>query len=56
MLLTASSDKTAKLWCAFSGECLRTFEDHEDVVKSAAFSPDGQQVLTVSWGKIAKLW
>ena len=27
-LLTASRDKTAKVWSAASGECLRTLEGH----------------------------
>ena len=45
-LLTASEDKTAKVWSAASGECLLTLNDYS--VFSAVFSPDGQQVLTAS--------
>jgi WD40 repeat protein len=29
---------------------------HTEPVASAAFSPDGKQVLTGSWDKTAKLW
>ena len=47
-LLTASHDGTAKVWSAASGECLRTLMGHTSHVKSAVFSPDGQQVLTAS--------
>ena len=55
-LLTASEDKTAKVWSAASGECLRTLMGHTGCVNSAVFSPDGQQVLTVSSDKTAKVW
>ena len=54
--LTAYGDKTAKLWDAASGECLHTFEGHGYCVCSAAFSPDGQQVVTASSDRTAKLW
>ena len=37
-VLTASYDRTAKIWCAASGECLRTLEGHGDWVLSAVFS------------------
>ena len=55
-LATASSDGTAKLWSASSGECLRTLEGHMQEVTSAVFSPDGQEVLTASGDSTAKLW
>ena len=47
-LLTASHDKTGKVWSAASGECLVTMEGHTGSVYSAVFSADGQQVLTAS--------
>ena len=55
-MLTASVDKTAKVWSAASGECLRTLMGHTCQVKSAVFSPDGQQVLTASRDGTAKVW
>ena len=54
-LLTASRDKTAKVWSAASGECLRTLEDHTACVNPAVFSPDGQQLMTTSDDKTAKV-
>ena len=33
-LLTSSRDKTAKVWSAASGECLRTLESHTGYVSS----------------------
>ena len=53
--LTASADKTAKLWDAASGKLVVSF-DHQDEVFQAAFSPDGARILTASADKTAKLW
>ena len=54
-ILTASADKTAKLWDAASGKLIASF-DHKDSVYDAAFSPDGARILTASADKTAKLW
>ena len=54
-ILTASDDKTAKLW-DLSGKCLVTFSGHSDWVISAVFSPDGKSILSASGDKTAKLW
>ena len=54
-ILTASADKTAKLWDAASGKLIASFA-HQDEVNDAAFSPDGARILTASWDKTAKLW
>ena len=47
-VLTASWDKTARLWEAESGKLLATFQGHTGPVWSAVFSPDGRRVLTAS--------
>src|SRR5208282_785156 len=35
---------------------LKTLRGHLDVVKSVAFSPDGQRIVTGSWDNTAKVW
>jgi WD domain, G-beta repeat len=55
-VLTASLDKTARLWDADSGKLLATFQGHTGRVWSAIFSPDGRRVLTVSWDETVRLW
>jgi WD40 repeat protein len=55
-VLTASKDKTVRLWDAESGNFLATFQGHNDGFFSAVFSPDGRRVLTASWDKTARLW
>ena len=54
-ILTASWDKTARLWDGGSGKLLATFQ-HESGVNSAVFSPDGARILTVSADNTARLW
>ena len=54
-ILTASDDKTARLWDA-NGQPLATLSGHTDVVWSAVFSPDGQRILTASTDNTARLW
>jgi WD domain, G-beta repeat len=55
-VLTASEDKTARLWEAKSGKLLATFQGHTSAVESAVFSPDGRRVLTASRDNTARLW
>ncbi|MGA8659381.1 MAG: protein kinase [Chthoniobacterales bacterium] len=54
-ILTASRDKTAKLWDAVSGRLLASFAHQEGVIH-AAFSPDGARILTASADYTARLW
>ena len=54
-ILTASRDKTAKLWDAASGKLLAFF-DHQGRVLQGVFSPDGSRILTANVDKQAKLW
>ena len=54
-ILTASRDKTAKLWNAASGKLLASF-DHQSRVLQGVFSPDGTRILTASADMTAKLW
>jgi WD40 repeat protein len=55
-IVTASGDKTARIWEAQTGKLLLTLQGHTDVVYSAQFSPDGQRVVTASGDKTARVW
>ena len=55
-VLTASSDCTAKLGDASTGECQRTLAGQDDVVLSAVFSADGSSALTASDDGTTKIW
>ncbi|MEH1930867.1 WD40 repeat domain-containing protein [Nostoc sp.] len=54
-IVTASSDKTAKVWDA-KGNLLADLKGHKHEVTSAIFSPDGQRIVTASSDKTAKVW
>ncbi|CAJ1357794.1 unnamed protein product, partial [Effrenium voratum] len=47
-LLTASQDRTARMWEAGTGSCIREFRGHTDTVQCAGFSADGRLVITAS--------
>jgi WD40 repeat protein len=55
-VLTASRDKTARLWDVASGQELRALRGHEGWLTSAQFSADGKTVLTASRDTTARLW
>jgi flagellar basal body-associated protein FliL len=54
-ILTASADKTARLWDR-DGKPLATLGGHTGELYSAVFSPDGGRILTVSEDRTARLW
>ena len=47
--MTASLDGTARIWDAASREELGLLRGHDGRVVSAAFSPDGERVVTASF-------
>src|SRR5262249_58530703 len=55
-ILTASADKTARLWDVATGAPIGEPMRHEDEVVDAAFSPDGARVVTASKDRTARLW
>ena len=52
----SSSDRTAKVREATSGKEPLTFKGHGSEIRSMAFSPDGQRIVTGSWDGTAKEW
>lgn len=54
-VVTASRDRTARIWDAPSGTLLHTLSGHHGVVNDAEFSPDGRWIVTAGPGTAA-LW
>ena len=55
-VVSASSDKTLKLWDLASGVEIFTFTGHTDYVTAVAITPDGQTIISGSVDKTLKLW
>ena len=55
-IVTASEDKTARVWNAENGDQPAILRGHTEGVRVASFSPDGRQVITGSTDKTARLW
>jgi WD40 repeat protein len=55
-IVTASDDKTARIWDAATGQEVAVLRGHEGIVGSAAFSPDGSRIVTASGDKTARIW
>jgi WD40 repeat protein len=47
-VVTASGDKTARVWNAATGQLIAKMEGHSGSVSSAVFLPGGQRILTAS--------
>jgi WD40 repeat protein len=54
-IVTASFDKTAKLWDATSGKAIATMK-HETKVFSARFNVDGSRIVSASGGGAVRVW
>ncbi len=55
-VVTASHDKTAKIWDAISGNLLANLTGHSDFVFTALYSHDGAKIVTASFDGLAKVW
>jgi len=54
--LSASWDKSLRLWELKSGNCIRKFNDHTKDVLTVAFSPDNRQIVSGGRDNKLKMW
>jgi WD40 repeat protein len=55
-IVTASDDKTARVWDTKSGRMVATLKWHSNVITYVAFSLDCKFVLTTSSDNTARVW
>ena len=55
-VVTAGTDRTAKVWDAATETTPLTLKGHTAAVLSASFSPDGTRIVTGGADKTAKVW
>lgn len=49
-VLTASGDRTIKIWALTDGSCLKTFEGHTASVLKCSFITRGTQLISTGLG------
>ncbi|MCG8425118.1 MAG: protein kinase [Proteobacteria bacterium] len=55
-LVTASEDRTAKVWNAHTGKLVLSLEGHTGGIIFAGYSPDGSRILTASRDSTVRMW
>ena len=55
-IVTASKDKSARVWDAVNGKLLAILKGHSNEVLSASFSPDSKCIVTASEDSTARIW
>jgi WD40 repeat protein/serine/threonine protein kinase len=55
-IVTASADRTARIWDAITGKELRILAGHNAGILCVALSPDGRRMVTGSADQTARIW
>ncbi|ENN72814.1 hypothetical protein YQE_10618, partial [Dendroctonus ponderosae] len=56
LLVSASDDKTLKIWELASGKCLKTLKGHSNYVFSCNFNPQSNLIVSGSFDESVRIW
>src|SRR5262249_47031439 len=56
LAVSASEDRTIRVWDLKAGKCLRTFQGHSDKVHSVSVTPDGRRAVSGSEDHTLRVW
>lgn len=54
--VSSSNDKTIKLWNAKTGECIRTFSGHSDLVRGLAYDEKSRRIVSAGYDRTTRAW
>ena len=54
--ISASEDRTLKVWDLKSGQAVQTLEGHTGRVRAVAVTPEGGQAISASEDRTLKVW
>jgi WD40 repeat protein len=55
-IVSASNDKSIRIWDANSGQCWNVLTAHDSYVKSANYNFNGTRIVSASWDETIKIW
>ena len=55
-IITASSDKTCRVWNTDTGQEVQVLDGHEDEIFSCAFNYEGDTIITGSKDNTCRIW
>jgi WD40 repeat protein len=56
LVATASADRTARVWDAFTGRSIAALGGHDDSVTAVAFGSDSRTIVTGSFDESARVY
>jgi WD40 repeat protein len=56
LMVSASHDRTVRVWEVDSGRCMKTLEPHHELVVAASWSPDQSSIVSCDEGAQIRIW